>query len=68
MKVRLTKKLAEMVDGIDISACVEGDVIELSERRAELLIAEAWAEPVHAHALETRTPVGDPQRSDRFSR
>jgi hypothetical protein len=44
MRVRLTVKLAEVVDGIDLSHCVEGDIIELSEREARLLLAESWAE------------------------
>ena len=44
MLVRLAKKLAEMIDGIDLSHCAEGDVIELAERDARLLIAEGWAE------------------------
>ena len=46
MRVRLMRKLAEVVDGIDLSHCAEGDVIQLSERQARLLVAEMWAEPV----------------------
>ena len=46
MQVRLTAKLAEVVNDIDLSAFDEGDIIELSERDARLLIAERWAEPV----------------------
>jgi hypothetical protein len=44
MLVRLTVKLAEIVDGIDLSHCQEGDVIELPERHAQLLIREGWAQ------------------------
>ena len=47
MRIRLTAKLAEVVDGIDLSHCVEGNVIELSERQAHLLMREGWAEPAH---------------------
>jgi hypothetical protein len=46
MRVRLTAKLAEVVNGIDLSPYTEGDIIELSEHDAQLLIAEKWAETV----------------------
>jgi hypothetical protein len=42
MLVRLKVKLADRVDGIDISRCREGDILELSDRDAALLIAEGW--------------------------
>lgn len=45
-KVRLTRKLAQMINGIDLSAVDTGDQFELSAREAELLIAEGWAAPV----------------------
>jgi hypothetical protein len=44
MLIRLTRKLAECVDGIDLSRSREGDVLELSRRDAGLLVAEGWAE------------------------
>jgi hypothetical protein len=46
MRVRLTVKLAEMVEGVDLSHCAEGDVVELSEDDATLLIRGGWAERV----------------------
>ena len=45
MRIRLTRKLADYLDGVDLSACKEGDVVELSDHDAELLIAEGWATP-----------------------
>jgi hypothetical protein len=45
MKVRLTKKLAERIDGINLGTSRVGDVLELSEPEARLLIAEDWATP-----------------------
>src|SRR4051794_4026656 len=42
--IRLIRKLAECLDGIDVSACQEGDTLEVSAHDAELLIAEGWAE------------------------
>ena len=46
LAVRLTRKLADMVDGIDLSASRVGDVLYLPWRGACLLIAEGWAEMI----------------------
>jgi hypothetical protein len=55
MRVRLTRKLAECVDGVDLSENREGDILTLSAREAELLIAEGWAVRVtHRSASEIR--------------
>lgn len=43
MRVRLTQKLAEHVDGIDLRAAAVGDVLELPDRQAQCLIRERWA-------------------------
>jgi hypothetical protein len=45
-KVRLTRKLAEVVNGIDLSGVEPGDEMELSTRDAAILIAEGWAIPI----------------------
>lgn len=45
MKVRLSRVLAGYLDGIDVRNCREGDVIDLPESAARLLIAEEWATP-----------------------
>jgi hypothetical protein len=50
MWVRLTRKLADFVDGVDISRRHVGEVFELPIPDANLLIAEAWAEP-HSPSL-----------------
>ena len=42
MKVRLTRKHAESIDGVDLSGHEPGDVIELSAAEARLIIAEQW--------------------------
>ena len=60
MFVRLTRKLAEVVNGIDISAYAEGDVIELSSADAQLPIAERWAEPLADAGLSTRSSTWRP--------
>ena len=51
MRVRLTVKLAEMVNGVDLSRHREGDILDLSDRDAAMMIAGGWAEL-----------VGDPDR------
>jgi hypothetical protein len=45
MLVRLTQKLAECIDGIDLAGHSPGQIIELPDRQAALLIAEGWATP-----------------------
>jgi hypothetical protein len=40
--IRLIRKRAEQLDGIDMSAHCAGDVLEVPRYEAELLIAEAW--------------------------
>jgi hypothetical protein len=66
MKVRLTKKLAERLDGIDVSDRQEGDLLELSAHDAAMLVEERWAIP------ERRERVvrfqGDERRADDYSR
>lgn len=44
MVIRLTRKLADMLDGIDVSAYRVGQALHLPWREARLLIAEGWAE------------------------
>jgi hypothetical protein len=57
MLVRLTVKLADLVNGIDLSRCAEGDVIDLSDRDARILIEEGWAEEAPQETRATSTPV-----------
>ena len=42
-KVRLTRKFADRLDGVDLSKARSGEQIEVTEHEAELLIAEGWA-------------------------
>lgn len=44
ISVRLTRKYAQMIDGIDLSHVNVGDRIVVSMRDAEMLKAEGWAE------------------------
>jgi hypothetical protein len=45
MKVVLTRKLADSMDGIDVAGYQVGDVLDLAAGEARLLVAEQWATP-----------------------
>jgi hypothetical protein len=51
MQVKLTRKLAETIDGVDLSSHGVGDVFDLPATEAQLLIAEGWA---NLHIAEVR--------------
>jgi hypothetical protein len=46
VKVTLIRKLAPVLNGIDLTVCHEGDVIDVRDEDARLLIAEGWAVPL----------------------
>ena len=46
LRVRLIRKLAERVNGVDLSKVHVGDALDLPSRDARILIAEGWAELV----------------------
>jgi hypothetical protein len=62
MLVRLTKKLADVVNDVDLSSWAEGDVIDLPEAQAQMLIAERWAEPVAHGESSTHSQPGRHER------
>ena len=43
MRVRLVRKFANALNGIDLSKVSVGDVINLLPHQAALLVAEGWA-------------------------
>jgi hypothetical protein len=45
MKVRLIRKLADVIDGVDLSGHAIGETLDVPAAEAALLIAERWAEP-----------------------
>lgn len=55
--VVLTRKLAQVINGIDLSERSVGDRVPLSRADARLLIAEGWAEPTPRN--ERRQTNGD---------
>jgi flagellar biosynthesis component FlhA len=44
LRIRLIRKLAERLNGVDLSKVRVGDSLDLSSRDARILIAEGWAE------------------------
>jgi hypothetical protein len=65
MKIVLTKKLAEQMDGVDVSACEVGDVLNVSLRDARLFVAEAWAIPDRRCDGHAPPPDDDRRRPSR---
>jgi hypothetical protein len=51
--IRLTRKLANEIDGIDLTDRQGGEIMYLPAPQARLLIAEQWAEPVPDVLAET---------------
>ena len=45
MKVWLTKKFADEIDGVDLSRNNVGETLDLPQPKAHLLLAEEWAAP-----------------------
>jgi len=45
MKVRLTKKFADEIDGVDLSGRHVGETLDIPPPKARLLLAEEWAAP-----------------------
>ena len=43
LPVRLTRKLAEVIDGVDLADRSVGDRLALEPDKAKLLLAEGWA-------------------------
>ena len=46
ISVRLTRKLAAKMNGVDVSKRKVGDVLELSDEQATLMVKAGWAERV----------------------
>ena len=51
--VRLTRKLADTIDGVDISNCTIGQRVVFAAAEARLLILEGWAEPAQRRRDDT---------------
>jgi hypothetical protein len=64
--VRLTRKYADVIDGVDLSNAHVGDRLDLSPHDAEVLIAEGWAErDTHRRTSDVRAVAADKGRRGR---
>jgi hypothetical protein len=68
VKVRLTRKLAECIDGVDLSSRRVGDVVSLSPSEARLLVAEGWATPEHPGSAPEPPSTEAPRVTDPIDR
>ena len=69
MYVRLKKKLANVMDGVDVSHARQGDVLTVSDEQGKSLIAEGWAEVVTSEhhglgsaSVPSTSTIGRPSR------
>ena len=67
VRIRLTKKLAEALNGFDLRAVSVGEVVDLSDPLARMLLAERWAEEI-AQVGARSTADDPPARSARSVR
>ena len=56
MRVRLTRKHAERIDGVDLRGYEPGDVFDLPKAEADLLLAEQWAVPERRERVTASAP------------
>ena len=67
--VRLTRKYADVIDGVDLSDAHVGDRLDLSPHDAEVLIAEGWAErATRQRPSDVRAIAADAVASDNARR
>jgi hypothetical protein len=62
--VRLTRKYAEKIDGVDLSRNKVGDTLDVSVREARMLIAEGWAAPCERGKAEDENASRQRRRDD----
>jgi hypothetical protein len=67
MRIRLTRKLSPLLNGVDISGQSVGDVIDLPRHDAELLLVAGWALPATDNNFEP-SKGGDAGRRSRKPR
>lgn len=60
MQIRLTRKLADRLNGFDLRGYTVGEVVELDDPLARMLILECWAE--EAVPLSTRATADERSR------
>lgn len=64
MRIRLTRKLALCLNGVDVSKLKVGDEVDLPERSARILIDDGWAELVESFPPTGSVPGPNPIPAD----
>lgn len=67
VRVRLMRKFAQIINGIDLSRAKAGEELDLSARDAEVLIAEGWAAAIDS-ANDKATRLTRKKRKSSFRR
>ena len=62
MKVKLVKKFADALNGIDLTKVRVGDTIDLMPYQGALLIAEGWGEQAPVLSLDFQVATQSKQR------
>ena len=60
IRVRLIRKLASRMNGVDVAKCQVGDILVLSEEQAASLIEAGWAEPMTDNPIDRPAPLDEP--------
>ena len=56
MRIKLVRKYANSLNGIDLTSVAVGDIVELQPYHAVLLIREGWAEPLEEPSNKAPEP------------
>jgi hypothetical protein len=56
VRVRLIRKFADRINGLDISASGAGDLLDLPASEARMLILEGWATAAKAPTRQSQPP------------
>jgi hypothetical protein len=62
IRVQLIRKLADRLDGVDVTPYAVGQAIDLSAHAAAVLISEGWARPVQAASPLDAVSASPPRR------
>ena len=63
-RIRLVKKLAPVLNGIDLAKLQVGQCFDLPDEMALMLLREGWAELAGASASAPGVPTGDADTDD----
>jgi len=61
VRIRLTRKLALSMNGVDVSGLKVGDILELDDERAAMMVELGWAERASDAGLISASDAGSSQ-------